>query len=108
VIVTLPLTIFIEGIIVCGFALWRKKPIGRILAASVLANLLTQFLLWGVLNLFPGHYLITLFVMEIFIWLLESAILYYFPGTKLDRRAALSLSLGMNLASFGIGWFLPV
>ena len=53
VIVTLLLTILIEGLIVCGFALWRKKPIGRILAASVLANLLTQSLLWGALNLFP-------------------------------------------------------
>jgi hypothetical protein len=80
----------------------------RILAASVLANLLTQSLLWGVLNLFPGHYLITLFVAEIFIWSLESAILRYFPGTRLAWREALALSLGMNLASFWIGWFLPV
>jgi hypothetical protein len=97
-----------EGIIVCGFALWRKKPTGQILAASVFANLLTQSLLWGALNLFPGHYLIILFVMEFFIWALESAILYYFPGTRLGGREALLLSLGMNLASFGIGWFLPV
>jgi hypothetical protein len=108
VIFTLIPTIAIEGVIVCGFALWRKKPVGPILAASVFANLLTQIMLWGVLNLFPGHYLTTLFIMEFFIWILESAILYYYPGTLLGRREALSLSLGMNLASFGIGWFLPV
>jgi hypothetical protein len=108
VIVTLFLTIFIEGIIACGFASWRKKPIGRILAASVLANILTQSLLWGALNLFPGHYLLTLFMMEAFIWPLESAILRYFPGTQLGWCEALIFNLGMNLASFGIGWFLPV
>lgn len=106
--VSLPLTILIEGIIACGFALWQKKPIGLILAASILANLLTQSLLWGVLNLFPGHYLLTLFTAEFFIWLLEGVLLRYFPGTRLDGSEALSLSLGMNLASFGIGWFLPV
>ena len=107
-ILTLSLTILIEGVIVCGFALWRKKPAGRLLAASVLANLLTQSLLWEALNLFPGQYLSTLFVMEIFIWLLESASLHYFPGSRLKGREALSLGLGMNLVSFGIGWFLPV
>jgi hypothetical protein len=106
--VSLPLTILIEGVIACGFAFWQKKPAGRILAASLLANLLTQSLLWGVLNLFPNHYLLTLFTTEFFIWPLESLLLHYFPGTRLDRREALSLSLGMNLASFGIGWFLPV
>jgi hypothetical protein len=108
VIFTLPLTICIEGIIVCGFAFWRRKPVGQILTASVAANILTQSLLWGMLNLFAAHYLITLFVMEALIWPLESAILYYFPDARLDWREALSLSLGMNLASFGIGWFLPV
>jgi hypothetical protein len=108
VIVSLLLTIFIEALIVCGFASWRKKPAGRILAASVLANALTQSLLWGALNLFPGHYLIVLFVMEFFIWPLEGVLLHYFPASRLDWREALSLSLGMNLASFGIGWFLPI
>ena len=107
-IITLLLTIFIEGIVVCGFAFWWKKPVWRILVASVAANILTQSLLWGTLNLSPGHYLITLLVTEIFIWPLESAILYFFPDTRLNWREALLLSLGMNLASFGIGWFLPV
>jgi hypothetical protein len=46
-------------------------------------------------------------VAEVLIWLLESALLYFFPNTRLTWPEALSLSLGMNLASFGIGWFLP-
>jgi hypothetical protein len=108
VIITLSLTILIEGIIACGFALWQKKPVGRLLAVSVLANILTQSMLWGALKLLPHAYLLTLFTMEFFIWLIESAIFRHFPGTHLTWREALSLSLGMNLASFGIGWFLPV
>jgi hypothetical protein len=108
VIITLPLTILIEGIVICGFALWQKKPLGRLLAASVVANILTQSMLWGALMLFPHAYLLTLFTMEFLIWLIESAILRYFPAAQLTWREALLLSLGMNLASFGIGWFLPV
>lgn len=107
-ILTLLVTILIEGIVVCGFALWQKKPIGHILLASIIGNILTQSMLWGVLKLFPYNYLPTLLSMEFFIWLIESAILRYFPVTQLNWREALALSLGMNLASFGIGWFLPV
>jgi hypothetical protein len=65
-------------------------------------------LLWALLSFFLGHYLITLFVTEVFIWLIESAFLHLFPGTQLGWLAALMLSLGMNLASFWVGWFLPV
>jgi hypothetical protein len=108
VIITLLATIFIEGIIVLGYARWREKPAGRLFLISVLANLLTQSLLWGALNLFPTHYLATLFTAEGLIVVIEGAILYYFPGTRLARIEALWLSLVMNLSSFGIGWFLPV
>ncbi len=107
-ILTLPLTILIEGLMAGGFALWQKKTVINLLVASLFANLLTQSLLWGVLRLFPGHYLLALFSTEFLIWLLESAMLYYFPGTRLTWNEALSLNLGMNLASLGIGWFLPV
>ncbi len=107
-IITLAVTILTEGIVVTGYSFWQKKPLARILLASMLANLLTQSVLWGLLSFFPEHYLITLFVTEVFIWLIESAFLQLFPGTRLGWPAALLLSLGMNLASFGVGWFLPV
>ena len=101
-------TLFVEGIVVLGYALWRKKPGGRLLLASVIANGATQSILWLILNLFPNHYLTTLFITEIFIWLIESLIFYGWPGSQLAWREAVLLSLGMNLASFGLGWFLPV
>ncbi|MGC1374863.1 MAG: hypothetical protein WA821_01485 [Anaerolineales bacterium] len=101
-------TILIEGIVVLGYAAWRKKPAGRLLLASLFANLLTQSLLWLALNLFFQHYLAALFTAEVFIWPIESLILYRWPGSRLTWKEAVLLSLGMNLASFGLGWFLPV
>ncbi len=101
-------TIFVEGIVALGYALWRKKPTGRLFLVSVVANGITQSMLWVALNLFPNHYLTTLFVAEIFIWLIESLIFYVWPGSLLKWKEAALLSLGMNLTSFGLGWFAPV
>ena len=101
-------TLFVEGLVVLGYAAWRKKPAGRLLLASVVMNIGTQSMLWLALNLFPDHYLATLVVAEPVIWLVESACLYGFPGTRLAWQEAALLSLAMNLASFGLGWFMPV
>jgi hypothetical protein len=101
-------TLFSEGLVVLGYAAWRKKAAGRLLLASVFVNVGTQSLLWLALNLFPDHYLATLAAAEPLIWLAESAWLYRVPGTRLTGREALLLSLVMNLASFGLGWFLAV
>ena len=101
-------TILVEGMIVLGYARLRKKPAGRLLLVSVFANGVTQSILWFVLNFFLGHYLTALFITEIFIWLIESLILSIWPGSRLTWREAWLLSLVMNLASFGPGWFLPV
>lgn len=105
---SLLVTIFIEGVIVLAYALWREKPVGRLLLTSLLANILTQSMLWVVLNLFFAHYLSALIISEIFIWLIEGLILRLFPGNRLRWREAILLSLAMNLTSFGLGWFLPV
>ncbi len=105
---SLLVTIVMEGVIVVAYALWKQKPTWRILIASVLANVLTQSMLWAVLNLFFAYYLTVLLISEILIWLIESVFLRFFPGTKLGWKEAFLLSLGMNLASFSIGWFLPV
>ena len=105
---TLLVSSIIEGIIVVGYSIWRAKPLGPILLTSVCGNLITQSFLWVVLNLFFQRYLITLFVAEIFIWLVESLLLYFVPANRLRFVEALLLSLGMNLASFTLGWFLPV
>jgi hypothetical protein len=107
-ILSLLATILIEGVVIIGYARWRKKPAGRLFLIGVLANLLTQSLLWGALYLFPTQYLAALFTAEGCIVVIESAILHCVPGARLPGFEALGLSLAMNLTSFGIGWFLPV
>ena len=107
-IVTLFITIIIEAIVVLGYSILRGKPLGPILFTSIIANLITQSLLWLVLNLFFQHYLITLLVAEILIWMIESVLLSCFPANQLRFAQAVLLSLGMNLASLISGWFLPM
>jgi len=108
VIDTLLITIILEGAVGLGYSLWRKKPTGAILITGVFANLVTQSFLWVVLNLFFSHYLITLLLAEILIWMIESILLYSVPANRLRFSDAIFLSLGMNLASVALGWFLPV
>jgi hypothetical protein len=107
-IATLVITIFVEGLIVSGYALWRRKPLGPILFTSVVANLITQSLLWVTLNLFFQHYLIVLLSAEVLIWIIESILLVRFAPNQLGMCEATFLSLFMNAASLAVGWFLPV
>jgi hypothetical protein len=108
VIATLSITIVIESIVAAGYAYIKKKPMIHLLSSCLLANLLTQPLLWLVLQVFFRHYLITLFMAEFCIWIVEGAVLFLYPRNRLRLREALGLSLAMNLASFAAGWFLPV
>lgn len=107
-ILTLIITILVEGIIVSAYSIWRKKPLGPILFTSVCANLITQCFLWAVLRLFFRHYLVALSIAELTIWISESFLLYRLPANQLDLREATLLSVLMNVASFSLGWFLPV
>ncbi|HLO18792.1 MAG TPA: hypothetical protein VK206_28430 [Anaerolineales bacterium] len=107
-IATLLVTVMIEGVVVSGYSIWRRKPIGPILISSIFINVLTQSLLWSALSLFFQHYLATLLSAEILIWLIESVLLHISPTNRLRFNEAVSLSLAMNLASFALGWFLPV
>jgi hypothetical protein len=107
VILALFLTLVIETFVAAGFCYWRRKPFKSIFLTTSLANLLTQSMLWLALNLLYRHYLPALFIAEIIIWLIESAALRLIPSNRLAWREAALLSLAMNLASFGIGWFLP-
>ena len=105
---TLVVTVVIEGVVCLVYSLWRKKPVRPILLTSIFANFITQSLLWIVLSHFFQHYLATLLIAEIFIWLVESLL---FNGLCLNRLGigeSLFLSLIVNLASFGFGLMLPL
>ncbi len=105
---TLSITLLVEGVVCLGYTIRWRKPSGSIFITSIFANLITQSLLWITLNLFYDHYLITLCVVEILIWVIESFMLYGLRFNQLKIREAFVLSLMMNLSSFGVGWFLPV
>ncbi|HLA05885.1 MAG TPA: hypothetical protein VJ022_00460 [Anaerolineales bacterium] len=107
-ILTLLVTILIEGTVVLAYSALRKRPAGPLLFASFIVNVFTQGALWVALQIFFRQYLTALFVAEILIWLIESLLLYHLSRNQLRPVHALILSLCMNLASFGIGWFLPV
>lgn len=107
-ILTLLITIVIETIVVIGYCTWQGKPRLPVVYTSIAANLLTQSLLRIALLIFFRYYLATLLVAEGLIWIVESLLLYFVPANRLYFREALFLSLGMNLASFGIGWGLPL
>jgi hypothetical protein len=107
-IFTLLITVIVEGVVALGYCVWRSKPLLPVLVTSVVANIITQSMLWMILNLFFQQYLIALLISELVIWLLESIALYLPPRNQLLLKDALLLSLGMNFVSFGIGWFLPI
>jgi hypothetical protein len=108
VIVTVLATILMEGCVVFIYCAWRKKPVGKLIGASLLINVLTQIALWAVLRVFFQQYLLALFISEVLIWLVESLLLFYLVKEQLKLFEAVILSLMMNVVSFGVGWFLPV
>ena len=108
VIATLALTIIIESVVAAAFAIWRQKPLTKLLFSSICANLFTQSLLWITLVLFPRQYLVTLIIVEVSIWGIEAVFFYLLRFNRLNLKEAFLLSLAMNLCSFGIGWLLPV
>jgi hypothetical protein len=106
VIFTLTITIVIEGVIAFIYSRWREKPLLPILLTSLFANLITQSILWIGLLFFFRHYWLVLIVLEIFIWLIESLILYCVRANQLTVKEATFLSLAINLTSFSLGLFL--
>lgn len=107
-ILTLFITIILEGIVALVYCVWLQKPARPILITTIGLNLFTQSLLWIALNLFFGDYLFVLLIAEILIWLIESVLLYSVRANQLRFRDAVLLSLSMNLASFALGWILSV
>jgi hypothetical protein len=108
VIKTLGITIIIESLVGARYSAYRKKPTLSILITCVIANLITQSLLWISLRFLFQHYLMTLFISEIIIWFIEGILLYAIRSNQLNFNESLVLSFIMNASSFGVGWLLPV
>ena len=107
-IFTLLITVIAEGLVVTVYSVRCRKPIYPVLLTSICANLITQSFLWIVLLIFFHYYLVALVIAEILIWMAESVFLYSMPANRLHYFDAAFLSLGMNLMSFALGWFLPI
>lgn len=105
---TLPVTILIEGVVVLAYCIWRRKPLLSILVTSLVANIITQSLLWLVLQIFFRNYLAALLISEGFIWYFESILLCLPRTNQLSYRSGVLLGFSMNLLSFGAGWFLSI
>lgn len=105
---TLLLTILVEGVVVLAYSSLRKRPAGDLLEVSFIVNIFTQSVLWLVLRLFFRYYLIALLSAEALIWLGEGVLIHRLARDRMNLSGALRLSLWMNAASFGMGWFLPV
>lgn len=105
---TLTVTIVIEGVICLLYAVRRRKPLWPILLTSLLGNIVTQSLLWVTLTLLFQHYLATLLIAEILIWLMEALFFHGVKWNHLSTGEAVFLSFISNLSSFGLGWFLPI
>lgn len=105
---TLLITVLVEGVLVLAYCIWQKKPLLSIFVTSLAANVVTQSVLWVVLNIFFQHYLATLLITEILIWVMEGIALFGIRKNHLRVWEALPLSLVMNLSSFGVGIWLPV
>jgi hypothetical protein len=97
-----------ESLIGVGYSVWRKKPTLSIFVTSVIANFITQVLLWLALKFLFQHYLLTLFISEILIWFIEGILLCVVSSNQLNFKEALFLSFIMNISSFAVGWLLPV
>jgi hypothetical protein len=108
VILTLSITIIVEGLVILVYSFWSRKPFLPILFTSVCGNLITQSLLWISLNIFYSRYFIALSAAELLIWMIESILLYAVPANRLRFTEAILLSLSMNIMSLVLGWFLPV
>lgn len=107
-IVTLLITVLVEGVVAVLYSTRRGKAVIPILVTSVFGNLLTQSALWIVLTYSFSHYLMALALTETVIWGIESFLLYIIPANHLNLKDACLLSFVMNGISLALGWFLPV
>jgi hypothetical protein len=102
-------TLLIEVLVVLAYAIVWKRSRLRWATAVVIVNLITQPLLWLVVESFAyGPFLDLLAATEVGVWLLEGVLLFWAQRRAVSFRETLLLSLAMNVASFVVGLFVTV
>jgi hypothetical protein len=107
---TIPATLLVETTIGLLYSIIRKLPKVRVFAIILLANLITQPILWFVLAATEGMgiTLTLMVILEIVIWLVEALILYFTLRDQMRLIEALGLSLLLNGASVLVGVLVPI
>lgn len=105
---TVLLTVFLEGVLIAGFARTTGRSPGWLVGTSIVMNLLTQAILWAVLFQFWWIYLPALAIAEISIWVIETVVLFSVRPNRLSLAQAACLSLFLNGTSLALGLFLPI
>lgn len=104
-----PATVLLELLLGLGYAAWRKLARLPLLTGILIANTITQLLLWASLEAVAGGSLWTaLLIGETMIWLIEALIVYLTQRATIRKRDALLLSLGLNAVSFAAGLLIPL
>jgi len=101
---SLPATMAVEGLLALVYAALRRRPKVSLVSVVLLVNMVTQPALWLLVNLsIPISPYLLLAAGEVVIWLFEAGVLYITQRRSLSPLESLSLSLGLNAASFLVG-----
>ena len=101
-VISLIITMILE-LIVASIYISKKQLSKRILLFVLLANLISLPIMWFVFPALLKNTSLFLLISEIFVFLLESLILYYFNKRELNLKQSFLLSFYMNIVSFLIG-----
>ena len=96
-------TAIVEGVVLLLLARLRKKPTGWLVLASIIGNIITVIPLTAGLGLGWFQGVSACLSAEIGVWLVEAAVLRFFPRTQASWKEALLYSGVMNLCSLGAG-----
>jgi hypothetical protein len=103
-----PATALLELLLGMAYAAWRKRPRLPLLTGILIANTITQLLLWASLEAVAGgSFWTAMLVGETTIWLIEALIIYLTQRSTMRKREALLVSLGLNAVSFAVGLLMP-
>lgn len=102
-IIALAITLILEFIVALAF-LWLAKMPMRILAAVLMANLISLPIIWFIFPLFESDYVIVLAISEIFALIFEACLILILNRKSITPVKAILLILLTNLASFILGW----